>query len=259
MGVSWTARFLVKWWPEIGLQSALRLRGIVMPRNLPQARDDAELVLRRPPGARVQLRAEGTDVYTFVSIFGDGLYDQVVARLGRCRSILDLGANVGFATLRFAALLPGCHIVAVEPSESNFAQLCRNVQVLVRSGACQPLRAAVWCADTDLVIDNPGEGCTSFRVRAATARDAGDSMVPGKTMASLLDATGFDHVDLVKMDIEGAETNVFQGDLAWLDRVRALAIEFHGNSRDDSRFDNIMNQRGFRVQDLNPHTTFASR
>ena len=58
-------------------------------------------------------------------------------------------------------------------------------------------------------------------------------------MAAILEASGFDVVDLVKIDIEGAERAVFR-QVDWLERVRALAIEFHGSAREEIGFDALM-------------------
>lgn len=55
--------------------------------------------------------------------------------------------------------------------------------------------------------------------------------VPARTFAALLDEIGWDYVDLVKMDIEGAEVDVLNSvDATLLNRIGQLAVEFHGDS-----------------------------
>ena len=46
-------------------------------------------------------------------------------------------------------------------------------------------------------------------------------------MQSVLESTPTGSADLVKMDIEGAEGALLNGDLGWLERVESLIIEFH--------------------------------
>jgi hypothetical protein len=59
--------------------------------------------------------------------------------------------------------------------------------------------------------------------------------VEGYTMTEILDYSGFKRVDLLKVDIDGAERELFSmRDLSWLACVDAIAIEFHEGSRDAS-------------------------
>jgi hypothetical protein len=67
----------------------------------------------------------------------------------------------------------------------------------------------------------------------------------------------YEMLDILKVDIEGAEVELFKGDVGWLSRVRAIAIEFHDDSREVSGFDRLMRDHGFRVLDSNPHTVLA--
>jgi hypothetical protein len=74
-----------------------------------------------------------------------------------------------------------------------------------------------------------GDGAEwSFQVRPARLGERGD--VPALTIPEVMSLGGIDHIDLLKVDIEGAEEEVF-GPLAtlWLSRVRHLAIEIHGS------------------------------
>jgi len=59
------------------------------------------------------------------------------------------------------------------------------------------------------------------------------------------------------VDIEGAETELFKGDLSWLARVNAIAIEFHGESRMASHFDDAMQEFGFCIYNEDRHTVLA--
>jgi FkbM family methyltransferase len=77
----------------------------------------------------------------------------------------------------------------------------------------------------------PEEGTARFEVAGdSTLGRLGDSgiEVPIVTPQSLVDRfPPGEPIDLVKMDVEGAERDVLKADLARLDRLQALAIEFH--------------------------------
>jgi hypothetical protein len=83
--------------------------------------------------------------------------------------------------------------------------------------------------------------------------------VQGFTMEEILASSAFQQVDLLKVDIEGAEVELFRNDLGWLDRVGAIAIEFHGRSRDESGFDQMLTEHGFKVCAEDSHTVLAIR
>src|SRR5215204_1702024 len=68
---------------------------------------------------------------------------------------------------------------------------------------------------------------------------------------------GFDRIDLLKVDVEGAEVELFKGNLEWLRAVSCIAIEFHQGSRQTSGFDEIMSRYGFRIFDTGSHTVVA--
>jgi hypothetical protein len=75
------------------------------------------------------------------------------------------------------------------------------------------------------VLDRRG-GEWSTRVRSA---EGGGGDVRGTSVSHLLEECGLTDIDILKMDIEGAEQTVFRaGANRWLDRVRVIAIDLHG-------------------------------
>jgi hypothetical protein len=117
----------------------------------------------------------------------------------------------------------------------------------------------VWDGPATLAGAAPerAERYSAFTVRAAEREVA--APVQGFSMGQILEKAGFDRIDLLKVDIEGAEVRLFSGELEWLHRVGAIAIEFHGDSRARSGFDELMRRFGFVVSDNDPHTVVAVR
>ena len=59
-------------------------------------------------------------------------------------------------------------------------------------------------------------------------------MIEGMTINSLLELKKWDSVDIIKLDIEGAEKEVFSAnDLSWLNKTRLLIIELHDRYKKD--------------------------
>lgn len=268
---SWTATFFWRWLPYMSPLSVLRYRNAVLrvPRN--PIRDGIvdqgpekqfHLRIKRPFDAAVLLRENAFDFITLEEVVFEQVYKSIPTHLPACERIIDLGANIGLASLYFAACYPSCEIAAVEPVDQNYAMLVANLSRLIKAGRCQPIRAAVWGEDKALVIETPeiAQRYNAYSVRQVEAsgrRNTAD--VEGLSMSKIMERAGFRDVDLVKVDIEGAELELFRGDLDWLNHTRAVAIEFHDNSRAASNFDQIMHDYSFEIQTENGHTVLALR
>ena len=119
---------------------------------------------------------------------------------------LDIGASVGGYAL-FVAAHGGqrARILAVEPLPEIFERLVYNIDQNAFANV-----KAVSCALADrdgeiaLFVNSSNRGETSVRIVSADSRGA-QLRVPGKTLLSLLLEEGYERVDAIKLDIEGAE------------------------------------------------------
>ena len=258
----WTLDLIRKQRGRMTVPSILRYRSWVIRRSVAAQRPDGLLRLRllSPLAGDVWLREAGSDFDTLGEIFEHQVYAPIARQASRCEFLIDLGANIGLATRYFASQFPGCRIFAVEPDPANFRLLERNAHDLVAAGRCTLARAAVWGRRVGLVADGPQREQArhdGISFREAAAGDAAET--EALTVGDIIDRSGFPRVDVIKIDIEGAETAVFGGDLGWIGRVDAIAIEFHGQSRADSGFDAIMERSGFAACESNHHTVVFSR
>ena len=146
------------------------------------------------------------------------------------RFIIDGGANVGYSSVYFAKVHPQARIVAVEPASKNYRLLLENTRPYPN---VEPLRAGLWPTATNLVLSNPEVPSWGFKMNEADGTVPEESVCPGITIAELLARSGFDRIDLLKLDIEGAEELLFEtGTEAWLGRVGLLIIEVHTSAAD---------------------------
>lgn len=190
-------------------------------------------VFGRRPGLEVETRWEGSphpiwlrgrtsDIYAFVQVLVDEQYDFPIEHPA---AIVDAGANIGLASIWFASKFPHARIIAVEPEKSNYELLLRNVAPFPN---VTPVHAAVWSHRGTLVLDDPNnEGPAAFQTR-----ELGDSPSPGQrvpcfTIPELMSEYDLTWVDLLKVDIEGAEKEVFGSAVEWIESVGAIAIELH--------------------------------
>ena len=248
----WNVDFIREWYPRTGFLSMFRLREFLI--NERRAPDELmSLTFRRPLRGKVLLRKRGSDPATLMEIVRDEVYRGVVDTVPQVRTVIDLGANIGLASLYFATQYEGCRIVAVEPHPETFALLQRNLAPLVTRGQAKLINAAVWSSKSPLT-GNWTDRYSGFAVHDTPGTLSG---IAGITMHDIIEQSGFASVDLLKMDIEGAETELFR-ELSWLSRVNAIAIEFHDDTRENTRFDSLMQEHGFRVVE-SKHTVLAIR
>ncbi len=171
-------------------------------------------------------RAKSSDLYVFDQIFVDREY-RCLDGLKNVRTIIDAGANVGYSSAYLLSRFPNAQVIAIEPDADNFAMLQRNLAVY--QDRAQLIHGAVWSEDTMLDFSDSFQGTGDEWARqVGTARD-GTGSVTAMSIPSILNKAGWDKVDLLKMDIEGAEEAVFgASDIGWMDRVGAMVIEIHG-------------------------------
>ncbi len=241
----WTIELMRDWWPLMTFTSILRLRT----HEVSPAKNSERIkfTLKYPLNCQMTLRTRGSDMLTFHEVIKEEIYRNVVENVQDCRTIVDLGANIGLASRYFSAHYPNARIVAVEPNPDTFEVLKVNMQGRPNT---KLLHAAVWNSVRALSGTSAPDHFSAFTVR----EDLNGTM-QGIPISTILNICG-EQIDLLKMDIEGAETTVFKGNVDWLRRVRCLAIEFHGDSREVSNFDEIMERYGFQVIE-GKHTVIA--
>jgi len=165
--------------------------------------------------------------------------------------IVDCGANAGYSSAYFLSRFPSCTLLAIEPDQDTFALLKRNLAPY--GGRARTMQAGVWShSGALLMVDTPyrdGEAWAR-QVRAAKPGESGD--IRAIDIGTILDTSGFPRINILKIDIEGAECEVFaHGYDVWLDRVDTILIELHDDSHfgrgSDAFFAAIAGQ-GFRVR-----------
>ncbi len=142
------------------------------------------------------------------------------------RTVIDLGANVGYATVWYHVTFPAARIVAIEPDAANSDTARLNIALGCRNGAEISLeQTAIWHTDSWLKISNPDGKASGLQVTEAEPGERG--AFRATTVGSIMNRHGMDTVDVVKVDIETSERYLFAKNTDWLDRVNCVAIEFH--------------------------------
>jgi len=141
-------------------------------------------------------------------------------------TVIDVGANVGFYTRRFAEWVrPGGEVIAIEPEEVNFASLKR---VIARRGLVNVLgvqAVASESAGSLYLQKNPFHPADHRIAEAASVaangrRDGSCVKVKAVTIDGVLRERGWPKVSLIKIDVQGAEERVLRGAMGALRELR---------------------------------------
>jgi FkbM family methyltransferase len=174
----------------------------------------------------VHLRLRSSDLSLFEEILVNKEY--LCAFDPAPRVIVDAGANIGLTSIFFATQFPEARIYSIEPEEHNHDMLVRNTRHYPN---IQPIHAALWSEDVMLDLSDPGDGDWGFQTQVAQSGHGLSRPVPGMRIDSLMEQFGLDHIDLLKIDIEGAEKEVFETADEWIDRVGCVIVELHDRTK----------------------------
>jgi len=134
-------------------------------------------------------------------------------------SVVDVGANIGTFALFVLANHPGAEVVSLEPSAATYAILERNSHMQ---------RGRTWTVRKSAVSSERGTARFSNAAVSSSSRLGidGDELVDTITIEDAL-GLGRHPVDLLKVDVEGAEADALAGRHGALVDVRHVIVELH--------------------------------
>lgn len=186
-------------------------------RRKPLGRD----VLKMRSGKTIAVSQHAHDVITIFVVFckedyGTEFEDKVV---------LDIGANIGIFSL-CAAFNGARKIISIEPSVEAFATLQRNVVANDLGHIITPLQYAISDTD-DQTIPFP-VSASPYNQMGADHGSAETADVETRTLKTIMSTRFEGDIDLLKMDCEGAEFEIFAATAGEdLRRVAELKMEYH--------------------------------
>lgn len=168
----------------------------------------------------ILLRANTSDIPLFRQIFLAEGFD--IREIENPRVIVDGGANIGCSSLYFANKYPNALVLAIEPEESNYEMLRKNVSSYQN---IKTIKAAIWDRKTFLRIENPEANKCSFRVQECDNHT--HECLEAISINEVLSICPGRLIDVLKLDIEGAEKQIFSNSPTWLEKIGTLIVELH--------------------------------
>jgi FkbM family methyltransferase len=149
--------------------------------------------------------------------------------LGPGQTFVDVGANWGYYTLLAAGRVgPAGRVVSLEPDPRMYRLLTTNVSAnALAQVTARPVAASTGPGEVRFTGFDAAGG--NWGVSSITGAGGNGFTAQTAAVDALLDELGVSTVDLVKMDIEGAEDLALGGMAAGLTagRYRAVLVEFH--------------------------------
>jgi FkbM family methyltransferase len=174
-------------------------------------------------------------------------------------TVLDVGAATGLFTLSVCVRMPGATVVAFEPSSRQRALLRRNVRLNGFEGRVRIAPLALWNREDDMM----------FRTNGAISalRETGEHLaglpfieqVRAEPLDAWIRGASIGRVDLIKMDIEGAEVEALEGARVLLQRDRPeLLVQAYHLRHGERTFGAccvLLNRLGYTCREVGPDSS----
>lgn len=157
--------------------------------------------------------------------------------------IIDGGANIGLATIYFKTLYPGAKILAFEPDPDIFKIMKNNIEAFGFKNIVLEQKG-LWNENTKLTFNHEGADSGSFNNNSHNFNST--KKIGVISLKSILKS----RIDLLKLDIEGAETIVLQDikdDLKFVDRIFVEYHSFVNEKQSLNQIIDILSKAGFRL------------
>lgn len=204
------------------------------------------------------LRVPSSDVRIYEQIFAKQEYDFRTSV--QPRVIVDAGANIGLASIYFANKYPDAKILAIEPEQSNFELLQKNTGPYANVIAIQ---AALWHKNEEINVVDPGVGKWGFRTEekdsSGKLADGTCQVVASVTLDKIIDDYDLGRIDILKLDIEGAEKEVFSNTSSWIEKVDSIIIELHERMKSGCSRSFYCGSNGFDDEWQQGESTYLTR
>jgi len=163
---------------------------------------------------------DGASLELVRELFGNNEYLKMFKKGLQADITFDVGSNRGFFALVASKLLKSKKIVCIEPQKE-----------------LQTIRHLLASAN-----DIPLKNITEYH-KFCSAQISKDTI----SINQILIENKIEKIDFLKMDVEGAESDIFSDHLEWLDRCKNIAMEIHYSMAKVGFIPELLRSKGFQV------------
>ena len=161
-------------------------------------------------------------------------------RLTETSTVIDIGANIGDFSVQAARLCPRGTVYAVEPVEEH-CRIIREQIALNGVTNVKVLACALGAKEGELELHVDGSKSSSNWGEGKATR------VPMTTLEAVMKQHNIERIDVLKMDCEGAEWDIFPASEHLLPRVSQICMEYHNGKKTAAWLDRWLVERGYQV------------
>lgn len=174
-------------------------------------------------GRKIFARTSSPDLKVIINTLILSEYDNI-----NCKDpavIIDAGAYIGSAALYFTQKFPKATILALEPEAANFELLVKNCKEFNK---IIPINAALWSSNTTRELNDRFTGQWGYTISNTFNKISFTRQIVNcLSMDDLISIYKIDTIDVLKMDIEGSEKEVFEHASTWIEKVNIISVELH--------------------------------
>lgn len=160
--------------------------------------------------------------------------------------LFDCGANVGYTSLYLASYFNFQKIIAVEPNSETFEILSYNLKHLNSGSSVVLEKKGVWSTTTFLSVNKEFRDGRAWSYSLQEDKEKG--AIPVVSLDDLIDQNNIDKIDIMKIDIEGSEANIFKDEInikKVLAKTKYIAIEIHDEFNCREQIERMLAECGF--------------
>ena len=211
--------------------------------------------IRRRVGG--SLRCCSAEFFVIVEIYGLSIYECEEFDYRNAKCIVDIGANIGVATVWLSQMAPDANILAIEPDARSAKLLQENVLSAGISRRTIVVTAAVGGSAGKGVVQRSPISSTVSQVTPMLISDPQESggsedaavLVPVLTLSDVLQLTG--PIDIMKIDCEGGEFDFFgAATFSSLSKIQNIIGEYHLRSGSFETLRECLGAAGFKVRSI---------
>jgi FkbM family methyltransferase len=207
---------------------------------------------------KVFLRRFSSDYEVFSQVILNdeyaALFEAVKERDFAVKNIIDAGANIGLASLVFQREFPEARIYCIEPDAGNYEILSLNLKQNNINAAI--IKKGLWSKNTRLYFDRNFRDGKEWAVSVSESPISED-FVDSVTIQEIIKQNEFKNIDILKLDVEGAEFEIFCGenaDLSFLENTKVIALEIHEEFGDKNKILDILKNYNFALTESGEYT-----
>lgn len=215
--------------------------------------DGLKLISRNVPHSDIQVfdQVFVNQEYAIISDF----FKTNSENLQKTINIIDAGANVGYTTLFFLNSFENCKIISIEPDLSNYNLILRNIDLSPKKNNVTPLNSALLGKENVQLKTNADfRDGKDWAITVTETEEKTD--LQSVSIPQLMNLYSFKEIDILKIDIEGAERFLFleENDLDYLNRTKTIIIEIHDEFDCREMIYEVLKKYNFLIIDVGEST-----